>query len=59
MDIYKIISELHERLKQLDEAIKNLEALAAGHTTPPPAGTPKKRGRPRKNAQKPEPEKDK
>ena len=43
MDLPKIMSELHERRKLVDEAIANLEALAK--LVP----ARRKRGRPRKN----------
>ena len=53
MDLYKIIAELHERLKQVDEAILHLEALQK--KGPNPSKIPRKRGRPPKNTQKSEP----
>jgi hypothetical protein len=51
MDLYKIIGELHERLKQVNAAIINLEALEK-NVGPPPNNTPRRRGRPPKNPQK-------
>ena len=48
MDLYKIISELHERLKILDEAIANLETLSRGEEVPR-----RKRGRPPKRTARP------
>jgi hypothetical protein len=51
MDLYKIIAELHERRKQVEAAIMNLEALEK-HDKAFTTNTPKRRGRPPKNAQK-------
>jgi hypothetical protein len=48
MDLYKVISELHELLRQVDEAIANLEMLDRAKGLP----TRRKRGRPPKNAGK-------
>jgi hypothetical protein len=54
MDLNKILAELHDQLRKVNEAIASLEALVAKHPTPSSADPPRKRGRPRKNPLKPD-----
>jgi hypothetical protein len=50
MDLHKIIFELRQRLKEVDDVIQKLEAVAAARRARTPIDLPRKRGRPRKNA---------
>jgi hypothetical protein len=54
VNVQRILAGLYERLKQVEEAIASIEALAQRRRTPPKA-EPGKRGRPRKYGPKTEP----
>jgi hypothetical protein len=54
MDLNKILAELHEQLRKINEAIASLEALDAKRPTPSSPDPPRKRGRPRKSPVEPD-----